>query len=66
MNGKSETETTTGAAPEVANIAVESRVNGLKIGKAIVAKGRVEFPLTATQAKELEALEKVTIIGVWK
>ncbi len=52
-------------ADEVANVAVNALENRTKIGKAIVAAGPVDFPLTATDAKALEALGKVKIAGLF-
>lgn len=56
----------TDAVAEAANVAVEALRNGIKIRGAIVARGRVDFPVTAAQAKELEALGLVKILGIWK
>lgn len=52
-------------APEPANVSVFSLENRLQIGKAIVAYGKVDFPLTETDAKALEALGKVRILGLF-
>ena len=53
------------AAPEVRNVAVQILENGLKIGNAICGIGPCSFPLTASDAKALEALGKVRIIGLF-
>ena len=69
MNTKKTTDGAEGppqtTADATANVAVESLVNGLKIGKAIVARGRVDFPVTEETAKQLESLGKVRIVGLW-
>lgn len=63
--------TTTDAAPaapptdEPRNVAVHVINNRTQIGKAICAAGKCDFPLTATEAKALEALGLVTITGIW-
>lgn len=51
-------------AAEIANIAVDVIKPGTKIGKAICGKGRCSFPLTMSQAKALESLGKVRIVGI--
>lgn len=51
---------------EPAIYAVTALENHLKIGSAIVAAGPVDFPLTLTDAKALEALGKVKIEGLFK
>lgn len=51
--------------PEDRNVAVTVLQNRTKIGKAIVAAGRCDFPLTMTEAKALEALGKVRIEGLF-
>jgi hypothetical protein len=53
------------AAPEVRNVAVQILENGLKIGNAVCGIGPCSFPLTASDAKALEALGKVRIIGLF-
>jgi hypothetical protein len=52
------------AAEEPRNVIVTVLANRTKIGKAICAAGRCDFPLTATEAKALEALGKVRIDGI--
>lgn len=52
-------------ADEVANVAVIALENRTKIGKAIVAAGPVDFPLTMSDAKALEALGMVKIAGLF-
>lgn len=64
---KSAKETTaeeTKPAPEKANVAVRVLKPGTKIGRAICGKGRLSFLLTKTQAKDLEDLGKVEILGI--
>jgi hypothetical protein len=65
---KENTETNAKAPAEVAaepaNISVYVLIPRTKIGKAICGKGRLPFPLTATQAKTLEAMGKVRIDGI--
>ena len=51
--------------PEARNVAVQILENGLKIGNAICGIGPCSFPLTASDAKALEALGKVRIIGLF-
>ena len=68
MNGNNDTEGA--SAPEattreVANTAVTALKNRTKIGKAIVAAGPVDFPLTAADAKALQDLGLVTITGLF-
>jgi hypothetical protein len=53
------------ATPEARNVAVQILENGLKIGNAICGIGPCSFPLTASDAKALEALGKVRIIGIF-
>lgn len=53
------------ATPEVRNVAVQILENGLKIGNAICGIGPCSFPLTASDAKALEALGKVRISGIF-
>ena len=53
------------APPEARNVAVQILENGLKIGNAICGIGPCSFPLTASDAKALEALGKVRIIGLF-
>lgn len=53
------------APPEVRNVAVQILENGLKIGHAICGIGPCSFPLTASDARALEALGKVRIIGLF-
>lgn len=53
------------AAPEERTIAVTVLENRTKIGNAIVAAGRCDFPLTMSEAKALEALGKVRIDGLF-
>jgi hypothetical protein len=53
------------AAPEARNVAVQILENGLKIGNAICGIGPCSFPLTASDAKALEALGKVRIVGLF-
>lgn len=50
---------------EPRNVAVTALENRLKIGKAVVAAGPVDFPLTASEAKALEQLGKVQITGIF-
>ena len=58
-------EAATQAPEEARNVAVYALETRLKIGPAIVASGRVDFPLTMTEAKALEALGKVHILGLF-
>lgn len=58
-------ETAVEAAPEARNVAVQILENGLKIGNAICGIGPCSFPLTASDAKALEALGKVRITGLF-
>lgn len=51
--------------PEARNVAVQILENGLKIGNAICGIGPCSFPLTASDAKALEALGKVRIVGLF-
>lgn len=60
--GAAEAPTTT---DEPRNVAVTVLGNRTKIGKAICAAGRCDFPLTASEAKALEALGKVRIEGLF-
>jgi hypothetical protein len=53
------------ATPEARNVAVQILENGLKIGNAICGIGPCSFPLTASDAKALEALGKVRISGLF-
>ncbi len=68
MNNKE--QAASGTAPEttaaVANTAVTALKDRTKIGKAIVAAGPVDFPLTAADAKALEDLGLVKITGLFK
>ena len=52
-------------AEEPANIAVFALEARLKIGAAIVAPGPVDFPLKESEAKALERLGKVRIVGLF-
>ena len=60
-----ETEPTPETTPEPRNVAVEVLANRTKIGKAIVAAGPCDFPLTSSEATALEALGKVRIVGIF-
>ena len=51
-------------SPEPRNVVVRALQNRTKIGKAIVAAGRVDFPVTASEAKALKDLGLVEIEGV--
>lgn len=51
------------SSDEPANVIVDVLKAGTKIGNAICGKGRCSFPLTASQAKTLEDLGKVKIVG---
>lgn len=53
------------AAEETANIAVDVLIAHTKIGKAICGIGRLPFPLTESQAKTLEQLGNVKIVGIF-
>jgi len=64
-----QTNTTTGTetpSAQVANTAVIALKDRTKIGKALVAAGPVDFPLTAADAKALEELGLVKIAGLFK
>lgn len=54
----------TNATAEPKNVLVHVLVNRTQIGDTVVAAGRCDFPLTATEAKALEALGLVTITGL--
>lgn len=60
-------EGTTAAKPaaELRNIAVEALRNRVEIRGAVVAAGRVDFPLTETEAQKLESLGLVRVIGLF-
>jgi hypothetical protein len=59
---KKTTEST--AAEEPRNVVIFALENRLKVGKAIVAYGRVDFPVTKSQADALVSLGKARIEGV--
>ena len=63
-NDTTATDTPTTPA-EPRNVAVHALQNRVEIGNAIVAAGRVDFPLTMTEAKALEALGLVQITGIF-
>lgn len=67
MKTKPNQESSATQVPELekANVAVEVLVNRTKIGNAICAIGPCSFPLTKTQAKELEELGCVRITGIF-
>lgn len=69
MNTKTTTDPNATApaevAAETANIAVEVLIPHTKIGKAICGVGRLPFPLTESQAKTLEQLGNVKIVGIF-
>ena len=52
-------------ASEPRNVAVTVLKKRTKIGKAICARGPLDFPLTETEAKALESLGLVTITGIF-
>lgn len=52
-------------AEEPRNVAVYSLEARLKIGTALCAPGPVDFPLTESEAKALERLGKVRIVGLF-
>ena len=58
--------TTEAPTPEPRNVLVEVLENRTHINGAIVAAGLCDFPLTASEAKALEALGKVRIVGLAK
>ncbi len=59
--------TTTEEKPEEArNVAVTVLKPRTKIGKAIVADGPCDFPLTKSEAESLAALGLVTITGIFQ
>jgi hypothetical protein len=47
------------------NVAVRVLESRTKIGTAICAAGRLDFPLTQADAEALQALGKVEIIGIF-
>ena len=51
---------------EKRNVAITALKDRTQIGGAIVAAGRVDFPVTAGEAKELEALGLVRIDGIFQ
>ena len=53
------------ASAEPCNVAVIALKNRTKIGKALVAAGPVDFPLTMSDAKALEAMGLVQITGLF-
>lgn len=66
MKNTTTTDAATAApADEPRNVAVTVLENRTKIGNAICAAGRCDFPLTATEAKALEALGKVRVEGIF-
>jgi hypothetical protein len=54
----------TTTADEPRNVIVSALKNHTKLGKAIVAAGRVDFPLTKSEADAAVAAGLVTIVGV--
>lgn len=52
-------------ATEPRNVAVTVLKKRTKIGKAICARGPLDFPLTETEAKQLESLGFVKITGTF-
>ena len=53
------------SSPEPRNIAVTVLEKRTKIGKALCARGPLDFPLTESEAKALEKLGKVKITGLF-
>ena len=53
------------AATEPRNVAVTVLKKRTKIGKAICARGPLDFPLSETEAKALEKLGLVKITGLF-
>ena len=51
--------------PEPRNVAVEVLVPRTKIGKAIVATGPCDFPITKSEADALAALKLARITGIF-
>ena len=61
---KTDKSSTPKPAKEEPKIIVDVLKPGTKIGKAICGKGRLSFPLTPSEAKTLEDLGKVKIVGI--
>ena len=51
---------------EARNVAITALKDRTQIGGAIVAAGAVDFPVTAREAKDLEALGLVRIDGIFQ
>lgn len=64
MKSNTEKQPENPAAEEPCNVVIYALVNRLKVGAAIVAYGRVDFPVTKNQADALVALGKARIEGV--
>lgn len=55
----------TAPAVEPRNVSVYVLENRTTLCGAVVAAGKCDFPITATEAKALEALGKVKILGLF-
>ena len=68
---KNDSTETASAAPETTpadeprNVAIRALKDRTKIGKAIVAAGRVDFPVTLSEAKALKEMGLVEIEGLF-
>lgn len=62
---KSKPKATEPAAPEPKNVRVQVLQNRTQIGKAICAAGPCDVRLTLSDAKALEALGLVRVLGIF-